>query len=228
MSTFKPQLGVLPAAQQKLWPQLRTVPRHFVLYGGTALALRLGHRQSLDFDFFSAASFQPEQLHRHLSFAAASEVIRKYENTVSLRTEKPFEVHLSFFGGLTFGQVEPPQMCVDNGVYVASLKDLFATKLNTVYQRAEAKDYLDVDALINSGCPLATGLGCAQAIYRNAFNPMLPLKALTYFEDGDLASLPAEVQLRLRQAVEAVDQIPTVRLDSEHISVPESLTSEGL
>lgn len=56
METFKPILNVLPESQQWLWTRLNTTPRHFVLYGDTALALRLGHRESVDFDFFSSAA----------------------------------------------------------------------------------------------------------------------------------------------------------------------------
>ena len=52
--TFTPRLDALPAAQRAVWPALGGVPDSFVLYGGTALALRLGHRTSVDFDFFSA------------------------------------------------------------------------------------------------------------------------------------------------------------------------------
>lgn len=53
--TFTPRLDVLPPAQQALWPRLRAAAGlGFVLYGGTAIALRLGHRASVDFDFFSA------------------------------------------------------------------------------------------------------------------------------------------------------------------------------
>jgi len=47
------RLDILPPAQLALWPELRQIPAHFVLYGGTAIALRLGHRQSVDFDFFT-------------------------------------------------------------------------------------------------------------------------------------------------------------------------------
>ena len=55
MTTFEPRLDILPAAQRKLWPELKPVQQQgFVLYGGTAIALRLGHRQSVDFDFFSS------------------------------------------------------------------------------------------------------------------------------------------------------------------------------
>lgn len=87
---------------------------------------------------------------------------------------------------------------------------------------AEAKDYLDIDALLKAGHSLALGLGWARAIYRDAFNSMLPLKALTFFEDGDLPSLPTEVKARLRQAAESVPEIPTVSLHADRISPVDS------
>jgi hypothetical protein len=58
VNTFEPRLDVLPPSQVALWPDLRAVRESFVLYGGTALALRLGHRASVDFDFFSFYPFQ--------------------------------------------------------------------------------------------------------------------------------------------------------------------------
>jgi hypothetical protein len=59
MPTFAPRLDILPEPQRKLWPELAAVPRRFVLYGGTAIVLRLGHRASVDFDFFSSIPFTP-------------------------------------------------------------------------------------------------------------------------------------------------------------------------
>jgi len=44
--TFFPKLNILPASQQAVWKELKATPKHFVLYGGTALAPRLGHRVS--------------------------------------------------------------------------------------------------------------------------------------------------------------------------------------
>jgi hypothetical protein len=41
---------------------LRQIPKHFVLHEGTAIALRLGHRASVDFDFFTSESFKPEKI----------------------------------------------------------------------------------------------------------------------------------------------------------------------
>lgn len=53
ISRFEPHLHTLPEAQQALWPGLKpALGLGFVLYGGTAIALRLGHRISVDFDFF--------------------------------------------------------------------------------------------------------------------------------------------------------------------------------
>src|SRR6185295_15501668 len=50
---FDARLDILPAAQREIWPNLSPAPGlSFVLYGGTAIALFLGHRQSVDFDFF--------------------------------------------------------------------------------------------------------------------------------------------------------------------------------
>jgi hypothetical protein len=48
---FAPRLDILPEPQQRLWPELAEIPAEFVLYGGTAVALHLGHRQSVDFVF---------------------------------------------------------------------------------------------------------------------------------------------------------------------------------
>lgn len=53
--SFKPIFSTLPKNQQRLWSQLGPAKDlGFCLYGGTALALRFGHRESIDFDFFSA------------------------------------------------------------------------------------------------------------------------------------------------------------------------------
>jgi Nucleotidyl transferase AbiEii toxin, Type IV TA system len=61
-NVFNPRLDILPDVQQRLWPELAQTPDNFTLYGGTAIALRLGHRQSVDFDFFAlTSSFEPPQ-----------------------------------------------------------------------------------------------------------------------------------------------------------------------
>ena len=62
--TFTPCLTILPPAQQQLWPALRPAPQlGFVLYGGTAIALRLGHRPSLDYDFSTDQPVSKDRLY---------------------------------------------------------------------------------------------------------------------------------------------------------------------
>lgn len=118
-------------------------------------------------------------------------------------------VKLSFFGGLPFSPVKAPDIA-PNGVAIASLEDLYATKLTAAVQRSEAKDYLDIAALLAHGLSLEYGLGCARAFYGGHFNTALPLKALVYFEDGDLPGLPATVRATLTRAVQSVREISRV------------------
>ena len=60
---FTPKPSVLPEPQRRRWAELRDTPKAFALYGGTALAFRLGHRQSEGFDFFSNEPFLPDSPH---------------------------------------------------------------------------------------------------------------------------------------------------------------------
>ena len=67
-ATFDPRLDILLESQLRLWQELDAVPSDFVLYGGTGLALQLGHRASEDFDFFSSSGFEPDRLRSRLPF----------------------------------------------------------------------------------------------------------------------------------------------------------------
>lgn len=199
---FRPKLDIFPTPQQLLWPQLGTVPRNFVLYGGTALALRLGHRQSVDFDFFCNEPFAPERLFGVLGLPPGFRVDQRGDKTLSIVTDG---VKISFFGDVGMNRVHDPDIA-DNGVQVASLLDLAATKLKTIQQRAEAKDYQDVASALRAGIKLEEALAAATAVFGPRFNVIATLKALTYFEDGDLRTLPAGMQEELETAAAAVDQ----------------------
>ena len=65
-----------------------------------------------------------------------------------------------------------------------------------------------------AGVPLASMLGAAGAIHEDRYNAMLTLKALTYFGDGDLPELPAEVRKRLSRAAAGVDPTLVPRYES--------------
>ena len=210
--SFKPKLESLPAPQRKLWPELKQVPRHFVLYGGTALALRLGHRQSVDFDFFSSQAFVPSELLKSLPFLAEAEAMQQSANTLNVTVRRGGEVKLQFLGGLGMGRVVDPDLTSDGVALVASLHDLAATKMKAIWDRGAAKDYLDIHALLLNGVPPAEALSAALAIYGEQFNPMISLRAMVEFNDGDLPSLPAEVKRVLSNAAgrTCIETLPTM------------------
>ena len=62
MQALSPHVEILPSAQRRLWGELSAVPDEFTLYGGTALALHLGHRNSIDFDLFGRLDMDLEAL----------------------------------------------------------------------------------------------------------------------------------------------------------------------
>lgn len=200
---FTPNLSTLPLPQRALWPELASTPKSFTLYGGTALALRLGHRASVDFDFFSNAPFNPDELARTLPYLNGAERVQVAPNTLTCRVERGGPILVSFFGGLGLGQVATREQVQGMTLYVASLLDLAGTKVSVVQQRAEAKDYLDIDALLQHGITLPTALAAGMIVYGRSFNSLIALKALSYFDD--VPTLTAAVRERLRAAVSAVD-----------------------
>ena len=220
---LQPRLDVLPPGQRRLWRELDSTPRDFVLYGGTALALRLGHRQSVDFDFFSSSQVDSTSLLHKVPYLRGADVLQRGTDTLTCLVDRGDPVRISFFGGLTLRRVADPDRLAAPAVAIASVVDLAATKAEVVQARAAAKDYLDVDALIHrAGVSLSEALGAAGAVFGPAFNPMLTVKALCFFADGDLAALPRDVCGRLLEAAAAVDPLHLPRFEPRTGVAPES------
>jgi hypothetical protein len=135
-----------------------------VLYGGTALALRLGHRQSEDFDSFSNKPFRPAELREGIPYLKHAEMTQFQDNPLTALVDRNGPVKLSFFGSLGIKHVQDPDIVEENGIQIASMLDLLASKLKTVQMRAEAKDYTDIVASFDAGLTLAKGLAAAAAI----------------------------------------------------------------
>jgi hypothetical protein len=90
--------------------------------------------------------------------------------------------------------------------------------------RAEAKDFLDIDALLFDGrIDLPLALAAAQGMYGAEFNPQVSLKALSFFDDGNLRTLPAAVRNRLASAVQAVDLDRLPAIGARASSDPEAM-----
>ncbi|TAM89565.1 MAG: hypothetical protein EPN41_03420 [Candidimonas sp.] len=215
----------LPLPQQQLWPTLRGVSDlGFVLYGGTAIALRLGHRESVDFDFFSDDRLDRGKLTKRLPFLANASVLQDEPDTWVLQTSPDDDgqaagVKVSFFCGITFGRVGEPDITEDGVMEVACLEDLMATKLKVLLQRAQAKDYRDIAVMLAAGVDLSRALGAASRLFGTNFQPLESLRALNYFRDGDLETLGANDRKILVQATKAVTAtLPSVPLLSHRLS----------
>jgi hypothetical protein len=211
--SFAPKLTILPAAQRLLWEELANVPPEFTLYGGTAIAMHLGHRQSVDFDFFSTKAINTTALYAEIPFLHDAKIIQQERNTLTCLVDRSGPVKVSFFGLPNIRSIEVQHIAADNQLKIASLIDLAGMKAAVVQQRPEAKDYIDLDAIMRAGVNLPTALAAAKFIYGPNFNPQITLKALSYFDDGDLWKLPDDMKARIVKAVAATDlnQLPALK-----------------
>ena len=204
----KLHLEVLPAAQRKLWDELGSTPSQFVLYGGTAIALRLGHRQSVDFDFFTSEPFEPASLLDTLPYLKGAEVFQLTKDTLSVTTRRGKGVKISYFcPPKPLRIIGTEHLSASPRLRLAPLIDLAATKVNVIFQRASAKDYVDVHALATiGGIDLFAALVAASVVFEGqSFNPFVALKALTYFDDMEFASVPPNVRKGLERVATKID-----------------------
>jgi len=208
--SLDPRFDVLPAAQQQIWNALAAASRlGFVLYGGTAIALHLGHRRSIDFDFFRSEPLDKNQLRAEFAFVKGAVVLQDTPDTQVILAEMPAGlVKISFFGSIGFGRVNDPLLTRDGVLLVASLDDLMATKLKATLDRAEAKDYRDIAAMISAGVSLSVGLSAFRQMFDG--EPAQVLRAIGYFKDGDLNTLNQADQQLLRSARDGVEVLPDV------------------
>jgi nucleotidyltransferase AbiEii toxin of type IV toxin-antitoxin system len=200
------KLDILPEAQRRLWEELSDTPDAFVLYGGTAIALRLGHRQSVDFDFFAFGDINPDQLMKTVPYLANAKNARTQPNTLDAILDRDGNVHVSFFGLPKLRQIMPPIEIENPKLKIADMLDLAGTKMSVVQHRAQAKDYLDAHAIFTK-TDITPEQACAAAslIYGDRYNVLDTLKALAYFGEPELQALPEELKDTLAEMVRQFD-----------------------
>ncbi len=82
---FPTRWDILPPPQRRLWADLWAAPQlGLVLYGGTAIGLRLGHRSSIDFDFFTERRLDRTALQSAFAFVPRATTLQETANTWSL------------------------------------------------------------------------------------------------------------------------------------------------
>lgn len=224
INSFKPIMSILPPAQQEIWVELKLASTlGLVLYGGTAIALKLGHRESIDFYFFSEKPLDREAIKNAFPFMAQATILQDKPNSLSvLVTNSNSEyVKLSFFGEIAFGRVGSPDITEDGVLQVASLDDLMATKVKAILQRVEAKDYRDIASMVNAGVSLSKGLASACKMFGKDFQPSESLKAMVYFRGGDLNTLTEDEKKTIVTAVSNVGDLPIVDILSHKLTAIE-------
>lgn len=176
MPRFYPK--ILNQNQANIFPQLSFLEKlGFYLAGGTALTIQLGHRTSLDFDFYSPKHFSAPDLYSKIqkNFKEKAKKISQQKDTLFCKVNN---VDISFFW-YTYRLIEKPILC--QGVPMAGLKDIAAMKLVAAGHRPAKRDYIDILYLLEK-FDLAEMFSFAYKKYPN-FNSYLSLRALTYFED---------------------------------------------
>ncbi|PIE45130.1 MAG: hypothetical protein CSA45_04330 [Gammaproteobacteria bacterium] len=183
-------IETLPIEQQKIYPLLKFAKDyHFVLFGGTAISLQIGHRVSVDFDFFSKEKLDSTLKKTILEKLQADNIIQDERDTLVYEKDG---VKISFFGNIAFSTAENSFM-LDEVLRVANLKALLATKLKATFDRAEYKDYKDIVELLQlKDINLAIGINKMNDFFKGNISISQILKNLTYFDDGDLHKLNKE------------------------------------
>lgn len=177
--TFNECTHIFTPGQEELWSQLgEQIPKDWILYGDTALGLRMGHRGSPDFELKSAKDFEPELLQDSIPFLRDATVLESARNHLKVAVGGPSPVEMTFYGGQTIAQVHPPDRA-NNGLPIASLADLTAEKMYTISGQPRQEDYRDIGRLIHEGVPLNDMIGYGTAVYGAHFDHKEALKNLT-------------------------------------------------
>lgn len=151
--------------------------RRFYLAGGTGLALQLGHRTSVDFDFYSQGHFDAPQFYRRVESVFGEQVQKMGQERDTLFCAID-GVELSFFW-YKYPLIQRAKTI--NGVSVASLKDIAAMKLIAISHRPVKRDYIDIFYLLKV-FSLEEMFSFVKKKYPN-FNQYFSLRALGYFDD---------------------------------------------
>lgn len=133
---------ILDSPRTDILPLFAQFKASFYLADNTALALQLGHRDSIDFGFFSEDSFSTIELEKKVEqIFVGDQIIRTHETTNALSIVIDSSIKLSFFS-YPYKLIRPP--IEDNYFRMASIEDIGAMKLSAITGRSTLKDYVDL------------------------------------------------------------------------------------
>jgi len=196
-SLTHPHWEAVPPLLRDLLAEIGQMPfiGRFYLAGGTALALQLGHRVSVDLDFFSDVDEVGDDSRTEIVAAFKQRrAIEVLEDVFGNLLMKVVDTHVGFFG-YDYPLLEPPAQVL--GVRVAGLLDIGMMKLDALISRGARKDYYDL-YFIAQQMPLEEMLQQGPVKYPYAHDyEMMALTSLTDFDNADRDA-----------AVETFDRVP--------------------
>lgn len=155
------------------------------LAGGTGLALQLGHRVSMDLDFFTANEFNIDELIRNLAELSQFEIDEKKLGTIIGRFG---ETKFSFFV-YKYPLVLPLKKFL--GIKILDAREIGAMKLEAIATRGKKRDFVDLYFILQKIASLKKIIKLYKKKYGQFGNKMLHiLKSLTYFEDAEKDEMP--------------------------------------
>lgn len=153
------------------------------LVGGTALALQYGHRNSVDLDFFGTLDDDVLNLHEVLNSIGRYEVIKE---TAHIRIYILEGVKIDFVDYSQYPWIDAPVM--EDGLCLASPRDIAAMKINAIEGRGSRKDFIDIYFLLQH-YSLNEIFGFYQQKYPN-YSIFRALKSLSFFADAEAQLMP--------------------------------------
>jgi predicted nucleotidyltransferase component of viral defense system len=177
---------ILPGTQLRLLEKLSNQPfiNDFYLAGGTGLALNIGHRKSLDFDFFIPGDFDTSVIINKLIQIGTYQRENEEKNTINGTLDG---VRISFFGYL-YDIID--DFITFNKIKLAGLKDIAAMKLEAIAGRGSKKDFVDMFFLLRQYTLEEIFKFHANKYGIGLSNQYHLLKSLVYFADAESEAMP--------------------------------------
>ena len=172
---------ILTANQVKLLPLVKEFSRDYYLVGGTAIALYLGHRRSIDFDLFTLGRIKKQSIKRIIDRNKLPVTNVLFEDSEQIHLVI-HDVKLTFFSYPY--RVESP-MDFDGIIHMPDLLTLAAMKAYALGGRAKWKDYVDLYILLKDHFSLAQISEKSKILFSAYYNEKLFREQLCYFQDVD-------------------------------------------
>jgi len=171
--------NVLDKKRQNILPLLSYFKKEFYLAGGTALALQLGHRSSVDFDYFANKDIDTNKVLSEIKVVFKGHKIlkvREEENTLMVLIDEG--ILLSFFG---YKYKLIKSLIKEEYFNLASIEDIGCMKFSAIIGRKSNKDYIDLYYILQ-GIKLRKLLESAGRKFPE-IDTNLIIKNLVYFKD---------------------------------------------